>query len=126
MTDFIYDEVTESFRIFKVKKDGKYGYVDYKGKEVLPCSYEYADETFDASTGTANVYQNGKFGVIDYNGNEIIPCIYDKRIRFAEGIALVEKDGMEFYIDNKGKYVLSYMHAPFDTGVRTTMIRNWY
>lgn len=30
------------------------------------------------------------------------------------------------YIDNKGKYVLSYMHAPFDTGVRTTMIRNWY
>ena len=42
-----YDEVSLDGVCFKVKKDGKYGYLDLRGEVVVPIEYNYVDESAD-------------------------------------------------------------------------------
>src|SRR5690606_26965947 len=78
--------------------DGKFGYIDDQGNEVIPVIYDMATSFED---GMAMVQKNGKFGFIDKQGNEIIPIVYeseDIRDRFDNSeLALVGE-----YNDYKG------------------------
>jgi len=47
--------------------NGKYGYVDKTGKEVIPLKYDYADSFRE---GLARAKLNGKWGYIDRWGRE--------------------------------------------------------
>ena len=61
--------------ILKVQKDGKYGLIDYDGKEILPCKYE----NIDSLKGVTSVYvtvKDGKQGLCDNIGNIIIQNEY--------------------------------------------------
>ena len=49
-----------------VNLNGKWGYVDKIGREVIPCKYDYACEFEE---GLATVELNGKWGFIDKHGN---------------------------------------------------------
>ena len=51
-----------------VEEDGKWGYVDKEGKEIVPLVYEDAEDYKD---GKARVKTNGEYFYIDYNGNRI-------------------------------------------------------
>lgn len=51
-----------------VKKDGKYGFIDRTGKEVIPLIYDDAYGFYD---GLAAVEKDGKMGYIDRTGKEI-------------------------------------------------------
>jgi len=54
--------------------NGKYGFIDLKGKEVLPCIYEhiyYLGDNFFI------IYEKGKWGIIYVTGHEIVPCKYE-------------------------------------------------
>ena len=53
----------------KVKKNGKYGFIDINGTEVVPFIY---DEAWSFSEGRAEVKKDDKWGYVDLNGNEII------------------------------------------------------
>lgn len=71
-----------------VKKENKYGYIDKKGKVIIPAIYEYA---YPFVNGMAYVELNGKSGFINKKGKEIIPIKYnqlwlesEKMIRFVE------------------------------------------
>lgn len=66
-------EVLSSKKIFVSKKDGKYGFVDNKGNEVVDYIYEEAKEL--NKYGFAAVKKDGLWGAIDSKGNVVIePC----------------------------------------------------
>ncbi len=87
----------------EVYKDGKHGFVDQTGREVVPPIYDYVQ---DFSEGLAQVKKDGKYGFVDQTGKEVVPLIYDSVDSFSDGLARVEKDGKRNYIDKTGKEVV--------------------
>lgn len=61
--------------LFINKQDGKYGFVDKDGKEVVKC--EYDDVTEQNSYGFAGIKKDGRWGVIDSTGKVIQEPVYD-------------------------------------------------
>ena len=78
-----------------VSLNGKYGYIDETGSEVIPCRYDAAGRF---SEGLATVKLHGKWGYIDKTGGEVIPCQYDSAGTFHEGLAAVQLKGKWGYI----------------------------
>ncbi|NPD46378.1 MULTISPECIES: WG repeat-containing protein [unclassified Lentimicrobium] len=84
--------------------EGKWGFVDNDGKEVIPHVYEKADCFY---MGYASVVLNGKMGLIDLKGNEVVPFEYDNDLMYFEGGLAVVKKGEKFgYVDLTGKVVI--------------------
>jgi hypothetical protein len=82
-----------------VKLNGKYGFVDLQGNEVIPLKY---DDAFNFSEGRAEVSLNGKYGFIDVNGNEVIPLKYDRVYSFSEGRLRVKLNRKYGFVDVQG------------------------
>ena len=92
-----------------VQKNGKWGYINTTGKEVIPCQYTY--DTVGAFSGEmAAVQKNGKWGYINIKGEEAIPVSIEalRANDFANGLAVIISDENSFYvIDKSGKNVFS-------------------
>ena len=90
--------------------NGKWGFIDKSGNEVVPCKY---DDASSFSEGLAFVELDGKYGFIDKSGNEVVPCTYDQAYSFSEGLAHVKLDGKWGFIDKSGNEVVpcKYDHA---------------
>ena len=75
---FIYEDIIEEHlgNIY-VKKNGKWGVVDYKNKQLIECKYDYIRESCCEKEDNYIVIINDKFGKITKDGTEIFPCIYD-------------------------------------------------
>lgn len=123
-----YDEV-HSFHdgLALVVKDGKYGYINERGEEAIPCqrkAYIYRDGEIDEtvlpdfSEGMAMFYTftadksayNGvdestfRYGYINKDGQEVIPAQYKGASDFHEGLALVEDlNGKQMFINKSGE-----------------------
>lgn len=61
----------------RVMKNGKYGYIDRSGNEVIPCIYEDGHD-FQYNLHTTAVKKNGKWGIVDKSGKVITNFVYDK------------------------------------------------
>ena len=90
----------------RVELNGKWGYIDKEGKEVIPLKYDFA---WSFSEGLACVGLNGKSGFIDKEGKEVIPFKYDDAGPFSKGLALVRLNGKWGYIDKNG---IEYFKGP--------------
>lgn len=96
-----------------VRKDGKYGYIDKSGKEIIPFIY---DNAYAFSEGLACVRKQEKWGYIDKSGKTVIPIIYDDAGSFRGGLAKVKKTGIFKqtgkwgYIDKSGKEVVPFIY----------------
>lgn len=86
-----------------VRRDGKWGFIDTSGREVVPCRY---DDVFDFSEGMARVEKGGMWGYVGKTGREVIPCIYEQAYDFSDGLAKVYLE-KRFFIDKNGKEVLT-------------------
>lgn len=93
-----------------VCKDGKWGYIDTAGQEIIPCQYDEAHDFFD---GLALVKKDGKFGYINTTGQLVIPCQYDWGRYFYDGLSEVRQDGEDFFIDKTGSKVFSCLEDCF-------------
>lgn len=71
-----------------VKLDGKYGYINREGEEVIPLMFENAT-LFDDDVAT--VQFNGKWGVIDRDGNRLIEFKYERLMAFCNGVTVAQK-----------------------------------
>lgn len=69
-----------------VRRNGKRGYIDKTGQEVIPCRYDAIGKFYE---GFAPAQIDGKWGCIDKNGAEIIPFKYDYMDEFFDGAAKV-------------------------------------
>lgn len=104
--------------VFKYEKDGKYGLVDFNGKEITKPIYDEID-SLPYKEGELLVKQNEKYGVINIKGNELVEIIYDQiavdeyytdenRCEYAGYIVSNKtEEGYRYgYLNNKGKEVL--------------------
>ena len=94
-----------------VMRDGKWGYINTKGEEVIPCQFPNPDDYYTASSfyeGMALIKKDGKWGFINNKGEEVIPVSIEAEAvgRFSGGLAFVYKDNENFsVIDKEGKKV---------------------
>ena len=91
---------------------GKFGFVNSKGKEIVPLKYDYADSF---SEGLARVELNGKMGFIDTKGKEVISLKYDWVYDFVEGFAIVKSNKKVGFIDTTGKEVIPMIYDSVDS-----------
>ena len=107
-----------------VKKNGKWGYIDKQGNEIIPFIFDNASSF---SEGIACVKKDGKWGYIDKQGHEIIPFIYENGHDFREGIACVKKDGKWGYIDKQGHEITPFIYkegSDFSEGMALVNVVN--
>lgn len=93
---------------FGLKKDGKYGFLDLKGNELIPFMYESAGSF---SEGLAPVSIDGKFGYINLKNEIMIPFEYDNADLFKDEYAIVEKKGKSGVIDKNGNIKIPIIHS---------------
>jgi hypothetical protein len=83
-------------------KNGKYGYLDMSGEEIIPLIY---NDALTFSGGAAAVCLNEKWGLIDPAGNEVLPIEFDRIYLFESGLAGVVKNEKWGLADKTGAFV---------------------
>lgn len=106
--EVIYPE-TEGLRA--VKRNGRYGFVDSKGRLRIANRYE-AVRPF--SEGLAPVQILGKWGFINMQDNVAIQPVYERVWDFQNGRALVTQKGLYGLVDTNGKLVLPVRHESIE------------
>ena len=107
--------LTYDNNVIKVKKDGKYGLIDFSGKEVIPTEYD----EITAISGIENSFKtkkDGKYGIVDNEGKIVIQPQY-------ADIDVLGKDNKTGFIvkNENGKYgIVDYsnttiLEAKYDT-----------
>ena len=104
-------------------KTNKYGAIDNKKKEVIPCIYD----TILLSNNSPIVMLNGKYGVVSISGTEKIPCLYDN-ISFDGKFYIVQLDNKYgiFSISGAEKIPCRYDSISFDGKYFIVQLDNKY
>ena len=110
-----------------VHLNGKYGFVDLNGEEVVPPSYDYAA---DFSEGLACVLLDGELGYINNKGTIAVPFRnYDWCGAFKEGLASFSVYGKYGFTNKKGEWQIVAMYdsvEQFEHGASIASIDNKY
>ena len=98
------------------------GYINLKNEIVIAPQYNF-NLCGDFYNGIALV-KNGdkKYGFINKNNEIVIPIIYDNALPFRHDKTIVLKDGLSFFIDQKGE-IIKIVSKPFLWTESETMIR---
>lgn len=107
-----YDEVHYlDYGYLEVKKDNRYGVIDYNDRIIVPFEYENSN---DINTLTPNLFvvrKNGKAGIVNLNNQIVLDFLYDG-IAFDEKTKLIEitKDKKYNFLDNKWNLGTSWVN----------------
>lgn len=107
-----YDEVHYlDYGYLEVKKDNRYGVIDYNDRIIVPFEYENSN---DINTLTPNLFvvrKNGKAGIVNLNNQIVLDFLYDG-IAFDEKTKLIEitKDNKYNFLDNKWNLGTSWVN----------------
>ncbi|SMC78341.1 WG repeat-containing protein [Moheibacter sediminis] len=71
---------TDGTSYITLKKNNKYGLINYKGVEVLPMIYE--ETLYQSTNSNFKVKKDGKYGWVNADGSVLVPAIYDKLDNF--------------------------------------------
>jgi hypothetical protein len=96
----------------RVSLNGKWGFIDMNGNEVIPLKYVHAS---DFREGRALVNLNNKYGFVDLQGDVVIPLKYDSVYSFQEGRARVMVNDKWGYVDLQGNEVIPVKYE--DVGI---------
>lgn len=91
-----------------VQVNGKYGFIDNNGKEVVTPKYNHIGKFGIYKSDWALVKLNGKYGFIDKKGKEVVAPKYNHIGKFnasKPNLALVKINGKHSFIDDKGNEV---------------------
>ena len=91
--------------IAPAKQKGKWGFIDTKGKVVLPFQYDKAD-SFSEGLAAVVTADTDKYGYINTKGEMVIPPKYEKAFYFNEGVAAVQILDKWGYIDKRNQWVI--------------------
>ena len=89
----------------KVKKGGKWFYINQKGEEITSDRFDLGTSF---SEGFAAVNKDGKWFFINQKGEEITYDRFDEIWNFSEGLARVKKDNEIYYIDKLGRRIFKH------------------
>ena len=91
-----------------VCKNGKWGYIDKTGREVIPCKYDWANPFHEGLASVRFSYDSG-WGFIDTLGHEVIRHRREIAVPgdFSEGLVVVKNEGNDhfFVLDKEGRKV---------------------
>ena len=102
--------IIKGYSYARVKLNGKYGFLDKNGREIIPCNYDWIDDEQYLCDDNCRIVLNGKYGFIDKNGKEVIPCNYDFAYVFDEGLAAIKLNGKWGFIDRDGIEVIPHRY----------------
>ena len=95
-----------------VRINDKWGFIDYKGQEIIPPIYDFAEGFIDAEycfgTPCALVQKDGKWGTINTKGEVVIPFEYDWA-RGCKGRIVVEKGDKCGIINHKNEFIIPFV-----------------
>lgn len=126
----MYEEVSGFFDGYSmVKRDGKFGIINRKGKTILPIEYDnsgWRAMEYIFSENLAMVEKNGHYGFVNKRGEVVIPLIYESAQHCTEGLIPVQKDGMWGFIDKEGNTVCPFLFtaASYFTWGRAEVVFN--
>ena len=89
--------------LIKVRLDGKYGFINEDGEEIIPCKYEDADVFSD---GLAKVKSAEGWGFVNENGEEIVACKYEEAHAFWLGLAKVKSAKGWGFVNKNGEEII--------------------
>jgi tetratricopeptide (TPR) repeat protein len=104
--------IKDDRKLFLKYLNGKWGYTDKQGNEVIPFKYEEASDFHD---GLAAVGLNGKYGFIDKQEHDVIPLKYDNAYPFSDGLAAVELNDKWGFVDKQGHEVIPFKYDEVGT-----------
>ena len=106
------DEMKNPFilnhKLYKIKKDKKWGFCNKEGKIIINPIYLDVQEFSEGLVGAQN--SGGKYGYIDDSGNILIEFKYDWVKGFKEGYAYVRHNKKAGYIDKKGNPLTNFIY----------------
>ena len=82
--------------VLKVEKDGKYGLIDFNGKEILNCSYDDI-YTLKGTENSIITVKDEKKGLVNDGGKELVKTAY-------EDIISLGKDTKMYIVKENGKF----------------------
>lgn len=77
-----------------LSKGGKWGYLDYSGKTVIPFEYDavegygalgITDTAYESSEGYVTVLKDGQYGIFRTDGEQVVPCRYKALTTVCDG-----------------------------------------
>lgn len=95
-----YTNFSEGF--CSVLKNGKYGFIDTLGNQVIPFIFEGADNFYNK---ISIVKMNSKYGAINNLGKIVIPFDYDFLVVFDENRIFTMLNGKSFFLDYNGNKI---------------------
>ncbi len=95
---------------YAVAKDGKWGFIDNKGKEAIPIEYDKIG--FHITENLIPVKKGKKWGFINKNNEIKIPFEYDEAYTFLDGLAFVKKGDFFGCINTKNKIKIDFKLNP--------------
>ncbi len=96
---------SEGFR--GIKRDGKYGFIDERGRLRIANRYDNIGEFHE---GLAPFKLIGKWGFINMSDQVVINPNYEKVSNFQNGLAIAYRNGKSGVMDKTGKPVLSFQY----------------
>ena len=107
-------EVIEPFKfrngLARVSRNGKWGYINFQGEEVIPCQY---NQVSSFSEGLAYIRRGDLWGYIDKTGQEVIECEFLSSIEwqppvrsFSDSLAAVSQYKKWGFINHQGQIVI--------------------
>ena len=104
LTSARYDRIGELFSegLIDVEQQGKHGFINKQGEEVIPCIYSRVSRF---ENGFARVARNGRVGYIDTTGREVflLPSnSYASTYRSGYGVFCFKSGGEIFIFDEEG------------------------
>ncbi|MCC6633996.1 MAG: WG repeat-containing protein, partial [Chitinophagaceae bacterium] len=109
-----------------VKQNGKWGFINNKGKVVIPFQYDVTSLN-SFNNGLVKVKINEYYGFINKQGEEVIPFIYENVDDFSEGLAGFLKEGKYGFMDLTGKEIIKPIYKytwGFNNGLAAVEVEN--
>jgi len=86
-----------------IKKDGKYGFIDSRGRIRIANRY---DDIQNFQEEMAAIKINGKWGFINHQERIVVQPAYEEVTPFKKGFSIVRQKGLSGLIDKTGKIIL--------------------
>ncbi|MCF8357656.1 MAG: WG repeat-containing protein [Prolixibacteraceae bacterium] len=82
---------------YKANKNGKYGFINNKGQEVITLKY---DNAANFNSGASIVKLHEKYGLIDRKGREIVPAVYDSIFAIDQQLFVLQQGNEDVHVIN--------------------------
>lgn len=107
LLDKLEEVFPESEGMRGIKRDGKFGFVDSRGRLRIANRYDGIGEFHE---GLAAVKLIGKWGYLNQQDQIVINPNFESVQRFINGISIVRKNGKAGVIDKNGKMVIEFQY----------------